>query len=107
RDHAAALGDSRPAAQGAGDPARQHSGPGQQPQVSMAMPHAGTGTRSLRALVVSLLLSLIAIPDGLAGEWETVRESYDTALKAQARRIAEIEARERGGPAGAEKGEGG
>jgi chromosome segregation ATPase len=69
----------------------------------MAMHHAGTGTRSLRSLVVSLLLSLIAIPDGLAGEWETLRESYDTALKAQARRIAEIEARERGAPADQEK----
>jgi hypothetical protein len=67
------------------------------------MHQAGTGTRSLRALVVSLLLSLIAIPDGLAGEWETLRESYDTALKAQARRIAEIEARERGAPADQEK----
>lgn len=56
-------------------------------------------TSSLRALAVCLLLSSIAIPDGLAGEWETVRETYDNALKAQAKRIAEIESRERGTPA--------
>jgi hypothetical protein len=54
---------------------------------------------SLRALPVCLLLSSIAVSDGLAGEWEDLRETYDNALKAQARRIAEIEARERGTPA--------
>ena len=50
-----------------------------------------------------LLLSLIATPDGLAGEWESMRESYDNKLKAHARRIAEIDARERGVPADQEK----
>jgi hypothetical protein len=45
-----------------------------------------------------LLLSLITVPDGLAGEWETMRESYDNKLRAQAKRITEIEARERGIP---------
>jgi hypothetical protein len=50
-----------------------------------------------------LLLSLIAVPDGLAGEWEDMRESYDNTLRAHARRIAEIEARERGGAADREK----
>jgi hypothetical protein len=43
-----------------------------------------------------LLLSLIAAPDGLAGEWETMQENYANALRAHARRIGEIEGRERG-----------
>ena len=47
---------------------------------------------SLRTLMACLLLSLIAAPDGLAGEWETMRESYANKLTAHARRIAEIEA---------------
>jgi len=50
-----------------------------------------------------LLLSLIAVPDGLAGEWENMRESYDNTLRAHAKRIAEIEARERGVPVDPEK----
>lgn len=54
---------------------------------------------SLRALAVCLFLSSVAVPDGFAGDWESLRETYDNALKAQARRIAEIEARERGTPA--------
>jgi hypothetical protein len=45
-----------------------------------------------------LLLSLLTVPDGRAGEWENVRESYDNKLKVHAKRIAEIEARERGIP---------
>lgn len=51
---------------------------------------------SLRALVGSLLLSLIAIPDGRAGEWETLRDRQESTLKAHARRLAEIEARAAG-----------
>lgn len=51
---------------------------------------------SLRALAACLLFSPIAIPVALAGEWETLRESHDSALRAYASRIAEIEARERG-----------
>lgn len=62
-----------------------------------------TGRRWLHTLTACLLLSLIAAPDGLAGEWEDMRESYDTKLKAHARRIAEVEARERGVPADQEK----
>jgi hypothetical protein len=53
--------------------------------------------------MAGLLLSLIAAPDGLAGEWENMRESYDNKLKAHAKRIAELEARERGAPADPEK----
>lgn len=54
-------------------------------------------------LMAGLLLSLIAAPDAHAGEWETMRENYDNTLRTHAKRIAEIEARERGGPADQEK----
>src|SRR6266851_9017664 len=67
------------------------------------MHHGGAGRRCLRTLTACLLLSLIAVPDGLAGEWENMRESYDNKLRAQAKRIAEIEARERRVPADQEK----
>ena len=67
------------------------------------MRHRGTRGRCLRTLMAWLLLSLSAVPDGLAGEWETLREGYDNKLKAHAKRIAEIEARERGVPADQEK----
>src|SRR5258705_11294280 len=60
------------------------------------MHHGGTGRRWLRALGAGLLLALIGAPDGLAGEWESMRESYDNKLRTHARRIAEIEARDRG-----------
>jgi len=68
----------------------------------------GTGRRRLRTIVARtmvacLLLSLIAVPDGLAGEWEHMRESYDNTLSTHAKRIAEVEARERGVPADQEK----
>jgi hypothetical protein len=62
------------------------------------MRERGPGRRWLHTLMACLLLSLITAPDGLAGEWENVRESYDNKLKAHAKRIAEIEARERGIP---------
>jgi len=71
--------------------------------VRLAMHHGGTGRRYLCTLTACLLLSLIAVADGLAGEWENMRESYDNKLRAHARRIGEIEARERGGPADQEK----
>src|SRR6202162_3721729 len=67
------------------------------------MHHGGAGRRCLCILTACLLLSLIAVPDGLAGEWENMRESYDNKLRAHAKRIAEIEARERGVPADQEK----
>jgi hypothetical protein len=67
------------------------------------MRHGDPGRRWLHTLMACLLLSLIAAPDGLAGEWEHMQESYDNKLKAHARRIAEIEARERGVPADREK----
>jgi hypothetical protein len=67
------------------------------------MHHGGAGRRCVRTLTACLLLSLIAVPDGLAGEWENMRESYDNKLRAHAKRIAEIEARERGVPADQQK----
>ena len=42
-----------------------------------------------------LLLSSFAPSTATPGEWDTVRDNYDAALKTYARRIAEIEARER------------
>ena len=62
-----------------------------------------TGTRSRRALMACLVLSLIAIPEAWAGEWDNMRESYDNKLRAHAKRIAEIEAREREGSGDPEK----
>ena len=50
----------------------------------------------MRRLFLALaLLPLVAAPPAPAGEWDTLRESYDGALKSYARRIAEIEGRER------------
>ena len=54
---------------------------------------------SLSALAAGLLLSLIAIPDGFAGEWEDMRDRLDSTLRTHARRIAEIESRDRTAPA--------
>ena len=67
------------------------------------MRQGSTGRRWLRTMMACLLLSLITVPDGLAGEWENMRESYDNKLRTHAKRIAEIEARERGVPADQEK----
>jgi hypothetical protein len=67
------------------------------------MHHGGTGRRCLDTLMACLLLTLIALPDALAGEWEKMRESYDSKLKAHEKRIAEIEGKERGTPADQEK----
>ncbi len=67
------------------------------------MRERGTGRRWLHFLMACLLLSLITVQNGLADEWEQMRERYDNTLKAHAKRIAEIEARERGVPADREK----
>jgi hypothetical protein len=67
------------------------------------MRQRGSRRRWPRTLMAGVLLSLIAAPDALAGEWEDMREAYDNKLKTHARRIAEIEARERGVPADQEK----
>lgn len=67
------------------------------------MHHGGAGRRCLCMLAACLLLSMLAVPDGLSGEWEHMREIFDDKLRAHAKRIAEIEARERGVPADQEK----
>ena len=67
------------------------------------MYHGGAARPCLCTLTACLLLSLSAVADGLAGEWEDMGERYDSTLRAQAKRIAEIEARERGVPADQEK----
>jgi hypothetical protein len=67
------------------------------------MHHGGTGRRCLDTLMACLLLTLIAVPDALAGEWEKMRESSDGKLTAHEKRIAEIDAKERGIPADQEK----
>jgi hypothetical protein len=58
--------------------------------------HDGDDGRRLRALIAGTALLLLGVPGASAGEWETLRESYDRALSTHGRRVAEIEARERG-----------
>ena len=60
------------------------------------MHHGGSATRYLATLGGAILLALTAVSDAVPGEWETIRESYDNALKANEKRIQEIEAKERG-----------
>src|SRR5213593_4316872 len=61
------------------------------------MHHGGPVRRSLPTLTV-FLLTLSAVSDAPAGEWEQIRESYDNALRTYEKRIGEIEAKERGIP---------
>jgi hypothetical protein len=67
------------------------------------MHHGGSRGRCLRTLMISVLLSLIAAPAALPGEWEKMRENYDNTLRAYEKRIGEIEAKERGVPADREQ----
>jgi hypothetical protein len=46
--------------------------------------------------MAGLLLALSAASEGLAGEWEKLREGYDNALRTHEKRIGEIESKERG-----------
>jgi hypothetical protein len=62
------------------------------------MHHGGSARQCLCAVIGGLLLALIAISVAVAGEWENMRESYDNALKANEKRIKEIEAKESGIP---------
>ncbi len=59
------------------------------------MHHRGR-VRSLALLIGGALLALVAGSDARAGEWEAIRESYGTVLKANDKRLQEIEAKERG-----------
>src|SRR5262245_23735984 len=62
------------------------------------MHHGGSPRQCLCATIGGLLLVLIAISVAVAGEWENTRESYDNALRANEKRIREIEAKESGIP---------
>jgi len=52
---------------------------------------------------IALLLSLILVPATFAAEWEQIRERYDTTFRTYEKRIADIEAKERGVPANREE----
>jgi hypothetical protein len=60
------------------------------------MDHGGPTGRCLTTLMAGLLLALSAASEGLAGEWEKLREGYDNALRTHEKRIGEIESKERG-----------
>jgi hypothetical protein len=62
------------------------------------MHHGGFARQCLSAVIGGLLLALIAISVAVAGEWDSIRESYDNALRANEKRIKEIEAKESGIP---------
>jgi hypothetical protein len=62
------------------------------------MHHGGFARQCLSTVIGGLLLTLIAISMAVAGEWENLRESYDNALRANEKRIKEIEAKESGIP---------
>src|SRR5215475_14768404 len=56
----------------------------------------GSAVRFLTALAVGALVAQIGGSDARAGEWEAIRDSYGNALKANEKRVQEIEAKERG-----------
>jgi hypothetical protein len=62
------------------------------------MHHGGSARQCLSTVIGGLLLALVAISVAVAGEWESIRESYDNALRANEKRIKEIEAKESGIP---------
>jgi hypothetical protein len=67
--------------------------------VKRPTPHRRTAPRVVRALLAGLALSGAAVPGTWAGDWEQTRDSFDETLRSHARRLAEIDARERGDPA--------
>lgn len=60
------------------------------------MHHSGLATWCLFPLTGGLLLALIATSVAVAGEGDNIRESYDSALRANEKRVKEIEAKESG-----------
>ena len=72
------------------------------------MPHGRTGQRCLGTMMTFLLLSLTSIPRAAGwppspeeearfrSEWEKVRQTYEREIRGSQRRIAEIDAQERG-----------
>ena len=60
------------------------------------MDHGGPARRCLYTLIGGLLLALIPVSNAAPGEWDNIRDSYDNTLRANEKRIKEIEAKERG-----------
>jgi hypothetical protein len=60
------------------------------------MRHRGCVRRVLLILAGSLVLPLVGISDAVSDELDAVRGNYESALKANEKRIQEIEGRERG-----------
>jgi hypothetical protein len=60
------------------------------------MHHDGPADRYLVTLMGAFLLPLLVASGAVGGDWETVRGNYENALKANDKRIQEIEAKERG-----------
>lgn len=58
----------------------------------------GSARRCLSTMIGGFLWALIALSGAVAGEGENIRESYDNALRANEKRIKEIEAKESGIP---------
>jgi hypothetical protein len=61
------------------------------------------GQRCLGALTALFLLAVSSVPGAGASEWDRMRERQRDALRAAEGRIAEIESKERAGPADREK----
>jgi hypothetical protein len=64
--------------------------------VRLQMHHDGPADRYLVTLMGAFLLPLLVASGAVGGDWETVRGNYENALKANDKRIQEIEAKERG-----------
>jgi hypothetical protein len=60
------------------------------------MAYRGSAAARSLGILVACLLSLILVPEALAGELEQLRESYADKLKLHEKRIASIEAKGRG-----------
>jgi hypothetical protein len=69
------------------------------------MRHGGPAERCLVTLMGAFLLPLLVASGAVGGEWEAVRGNYENALKANEKRIQEIEAKERGIPDPQQRGE--
>ena len=62
------------------------------------MYHGGPAERCLLTLMGAFLLPLLVASGAVSGEWETGRSNYESALKANEKRIQEMEAKRRGIP---------
>jgi hypothetical protein len=62
------------------------------------MHRGGSARQCLSTVIGGFLLALITSSVAVAGEWESIREGYDNSLRANEKRIKEIEAKESGIP---------